>query len=144
MEYFSLIAGLFFLSTVKFLFAPAACVASGFGFFETFLITVLGGITGVLAFFYAGSFIFSKISAFFPQKKKSAFTKRNKLIIRTKNKFGVIGLAVSMAFISIPLACLLAAKYFRHNPRTVPFLVMSIIGWSLILTTISVFFKNLF
>lgn len=145
MQEFAEIIGLFLLSTVKFLFAPAACVAAGYNFLQTFFITATGGISGVILFFYSGGWIIEKWTAYFPKKSNSkAFSRRNKLIVSTKNKFGVVGLAILMAFISIPLASFLAARYFRYNPRTIPALLSSILGWSIVLTFLAINFKELF
>ena len=137
------IVGLFLLSSVKFLFAPSASVAAGYGFVETLIITISGGVFGVFLFFFSGSWILAKWGAYFPNKNPSKkFSRKNKLIVSTKNKFGVIGLAILMGVISIPLASFLAARYFRYNPRTIPYLIASICLWSLGLTFFSIVIKN--
>jgi len=135
--------GLFLFSSIKFLFAPSASVAAGYGFVETLVITISGGVFGVFLFFYSGSWIIERWNSFFPQKTQAKkFSRKNKLIISTKNKFGVIGLAILMGVISIPLASFLAARYFRYNPRTIPYLIASICLWSLGLTFFSLVVKS--
>lgn len=136
------IVGLFLLASVKFLFAPGATVAAGYGFWETLLINLSGGFFGVFVFYYSGRLLMTWWQGFFPAKKGTRFTRRNKLIVRTKNKFGLAGLAALLGVISIPLAAFLAARYFRYNPRTLPYLLASVLIWALCLTTFSVFVKN--
>ncbi len=137
------IAGLFLLSSVKFLFAPSTTVAAGYNFVETLIITISGGLFGVFLFFYSGKWIIEKWASFFPKKKtERIFSRKNKFIISTKNKFGIAGLAALMGVISIPLAAFLAARYFRYNPRTIPYLVASICIWSLGLTFFSIVVKQ--
>ena len=139
--------GLFLLSSTKFLFAPSAVAASGFTYFETIVITISGGWFGVLVFYYFGRVVVDLILKINtkPKKNKSAFTFTNKLIVKTKIKYGIIGLAlITPVTISIPVGSILAARYFSRQKLTVPLLLFSIVLWSLILSTISIFFKDLF
>lgn len=141
------VIGLVAFSSVKFLFAPSTVYAFGYNWFETIGITILGGWSGVLIFFYAGSYIFDWWTRRFDKrdKKKRVFRKRNRLIITVKNKYGIVGLAVvSPSLISIPLGCLLAAKYFRHDKRTIPIFFSAVVFWSLTLTTITTFVGPVF
>lgn len=79
------------------------------------------------------------------KKEKSKFTKTNKMIIKVKSNFGIIGLAfISPVTISIPVGSILAARYFGNNKLAVYFLMGSIVFWSFLLTTISFQFKDLF
>lgn len=134
------VVGLMLLSSVKFLFAPSTVYISGYSFLETILITVCGGTIGVFAFFYGGGVIFSLFRR--PpgeeKKKKKIFTKKNRVLIRIKNGYGLYGLAlVSPCLISIPIGCLLAAKYFKHDKRTIPVFLAAVVFWSFVLTSIT-------
>jgi len=65
------IIGLILFSSVKFLFAPSTAYALGYTFWQTILISLIGGWLGVFVFYFAGSFVFdwwSKISK--PSDKK--------------------------------------------------------------------------
>lgn len=126
-------------SSVKFLFAPSTVYLSGYSYFETILITIIGGAFGVFVFFYSGSYIFAYFNRRFPRKQKAKkFNKRNRLLIRVKNTYGLYGLAlISPCLISIPIGCLLAAKYFRHDRRTLPVFLTAVVFWSFVLTTIT-------
>lgn len=141
------IVGLLLLSSTKFLFAPSTVVAAGYDYKETIIITTLGGWMGVLIFYYFGRVLIELILRRFinPNKKKSPFTFTNKLIIKTKVKYGIIGLAaITPVLISIPIGSIIAARYFSRVSLTVPYLLVAVLAWSLILTTISIQFKGLF
>ena len=115
-EFFK-VAGLMLFSSVKFLFSPSTVYFSGYNYVETIAITIIGGWIGVVLFYYAGTYIVDFTNRLFnSSKKKRSFRKRNRWIILVKNRFGVVGLAlISPSLISIPLGCLLAAKYFRND-----------------------------
>lgn len=73
----------------------------------------------------------------------------NRIIVSLKNhRLGLIGLAlITPSLISIPVGCMLAAKYFSHDKRTVPVLLTAVVFWAFILTTLATFFNfklNLF
>lgn len=145
------IIGLFLLSSTKFLFAPSSVVAAGFSFFETLLITTLGGWFGVLIFYYFGRILIDLILRGFikikngPPKEKKTFTFTNKLIVRTKAKYGLIGLAlITPVIISIPVGSIIAARYFSRTRGTIYYLFMSVLFWSLVLTSASTHVVNLF
>jgi len=87
----------FLLSTVKFFFGgiPLA-LGCGFSFFEAVTVTCLGGFTGTLIFIY----ISEKMILGYKNRKhklnptaapKKIFTKRRRMIIKTKNRFGLLG-----------------------------------------------------
>ena len=137
------IIGLILFSSVKFLFAPSTAYALGYTFWQTILISLIGGWLGVFVFYFAGSFVFdwwSKISK--PIDKK--FSKKNRIIVWFKNDFGLLGITLVLGFASIPIVSLLAAKYFRHLPITIYALLASTVVWAFLLTGISVWMIPLF
>lgn len=140
------VVGLALFSSVKFLFAPSTVYLSGYSYLETILITICGGVLGVFVFFKSGTFIFSKLDRWIGRrKKKKSFTKRNRTIVKLKNKYGLYGLALlSPCVISIPLGCILAAKYFAHDRRTIPFFITAVVFWSFVLTTFTAFIRPFF
>ena len=137
--------GLLLTSSTKFLFAPAATVGFGYSFWETIIITICGGWFGVLVFFFFGRVVVDLfMRRYFEKKKKQKFTRTNKLIIKVKANFGIVGLAlITPVTISIPVGSILAARYFGDNKWAIYFLMASIVFWSFVLTTISIQFKQL-
>lgn len=145
------IFGIVLLSSVKFLFAPSIAVGAGFGYFKTIIITFSGGCMGILFFYFLGGWIMNKLKERKKLKgkveirKKKIFTKTNKLIVRIKSKYGLIGLSlITPGIISIPVGSILAAKYFRKDPKTLSFLIISLLFWAFALTSISYLFKQSF
>lgn len=134
------IVSVFLVSAVKFFFGgvPMA-LGLGFSHFESIVVTTLGGCTGVLVFVYASD----KIIAFFkrrtaikqaknphqPVKKK--FTKKNRLIISVKKRFGLIGFSLIVpVLIPIPIGCFLAVRYFNDKQKIVRYLFGSVLIWA--------------
>lgn len=145
------IFGIVFLSSVKFLFAPSLAIGSGFGYLKTIVITFCGGSIGILFFYYFGYWMINKFKSknkttlSSEAKKKKIFTRTNKLIVRIKSKYGLMGLSfITPAIISIPVGSILAAKYFRKNPKTLSYLLLSLFFWCVLLTSISYLFKESF
>lgn len=143
------IAGWLLFSGVKFLIAPGSIyIVGGYSFWETVCISVAGGWIGVTSFFYFGKAIFRffewityRFTSGF-RKPKKRFTKTNRFIVTVKNhRMGLIGLAlITPSVISIPAGCVLAAKYFNHDKRTLPLLFAAVVFWAFILTSLVSFF----
>lgn len=122
----------------KFLTGPAVVLAAGYPMIPTMIITFVGGSIGSIFFFRLGTTIFNWWQRIFPpKKKKKIFSKKNRTIVRFKNKFGVMGLALLVPLISIPISCFIAAKYFRHDRRAIPSYIIAVAGYSVILTLFS-------
>jgi hypothetical protein len=65
----------------------------------------------------------------------------NKLIINTKTKIGVVGLALLAAsFISIPLGSIVLAKFYRHKKSTIITLYSAILLSGAICTGVTYYF----
>lgn len=136
------------LSATKFLSAPITSLNIGFGYLETLLITTLGGLIGVVFFFYLSSAIMlllGKIGAKWGQKKpvrpKKKFTWKNKMIIHIKREYGLIGLAaLTPTLLSIPLGTFLAARYFPDQKKVLTYLCASVIVWSVIVSSVVIIF----
>ena len=145
------IFGIVFLSSVKFLFAPSLAISAGFGYLKTIVITFCGGSIGILFFYFFGTWVMKKIKpkntsiSISEKNKKKIFTRTNKMIVRIKAKYGLLGLSfITPAIISIPIGSILAAKYFRKNPKTLSYLLISLFFWCILLTSISYLFKQSF
>ncbi|MDP4267314.1 MAG: hypothetical protein Q8880_07765 [Bacteroidota bacterium] len=155
----------FSLSAIKFIIAPLLAFKYGFNFYQTILITTIGGISGVIFFYYLSEWLVKKYNIFYPRikaffysikKSKSQkpahhhlhipgetfirevkiFTRRNRMIIRSKNKYGLIGIALlTPVLFSIPIGAFIAYRYFSHKKRTIGYLTLSVIVWSIILSS---------
>ena len=137
------------LSATKFLTAPITSLNIGFGYLETLLITTIGGVIGVVFFYYLSAgimFIFGKIASLFIKKgtkpkPAKKFTWKNKLIVRVKRDYGLIGLAaITPTFLSIPLGTFLASRYFHDQKKVITYLCASVIVWSVIVSSVVIIF----
>ena len=54
-----------------------------------------------------------------------------------KLKFGLLGIAAIAGVIGVPVAGLVAFKYFGHERRTLPTLIAAYVLWSAILTLVA-------
>ncbi len=131
-------------SMVKFAFSPLLSLTLGYSLPQTILITGLGGCIGVTVFFLGSGWILGRIedwrlTAINDGRRVSprSFTRTNKMIVKVKRNQGLNGLAViTPIIISIPIGTILAAKYFRHDKRTLPVLFSSVLIWDVILSSL--------
>lgn len=149
-----------FISAVKFLFAPFISIGYGFNYFQTVLITAVGGILGILFFYFLSRWIIRQYNLYSPlvfsyftgdkiEKSKRTllndnllkkkFTRKNKLIINIRNKYGYLGIILlTPVLLSIPIGAFLAQKYYSKKNNTLIYLSISIVLWSFFIS--SVFF----
>ena len=147
-------------SSVKFLLALPLAKAGNLNFLETILSTSFGGILGVLFFFL----FFDRLTKIYLKRKhkydiqhkknivkrtKKIFTKRNRFIIRIIQQYGLPGVAfITPCIISIPIGCFVAArinqKFIKNTKKTMLYLICSVIGWSIVLSSIFHFIPLLF
>jgi uncharacterized membrane protein len=135
------IISVFLLSSVKFVFGgvPLALV-HGFSFFKAVVVTSLGGFTGVIVFVFLSDTIIKKVKDRRLKKmqqgkieptRKKIFSKKNRLIIHVKHRFGLLGIAVLTPLLfSIPVGCFLATRYFKDKQRILIYMFASILFWA--------------
>lgn len=132
-------------SMVKFMFSGLVSYTFGNSFLETVLLTALGGCLSTVVFYALGKRVLEwfrkryvrriawRISQGLPRKR--IFTRTNRWIVRLKRNYGIKGLAAfALPLLSIPIAALLAAKYFRHDRRTLPTMLSAVMIWSVVLS----------
>ena len=127
------------LSSVKFLIAiPYSIAVMQFSFLETVIFSIIGGILGVLVFGLLSKQVYRVIDIIlypFRSKKKQKKPSENKLAERIGKKYGLTLLAIiTPSIISIPVGTLIALKLFPNKRRTISFLIISVILWSLLLS----------
>ncbi len=133
---------------------PLVIIQFEFSFLETILWTNVGGIAGI--YFFA--FLSEKLIAWWnrtfrnPRRKsadkedqsKKIFTKRNRRIVNIKQKYGLIGIAISTPFLlSIPVGVFLAVRYYRSSRTKFLYLIASNVLWSVIYTAFYMFWDGL-
>jgi len=134
------------LSSVKFAMTfPLAILQFNFSFPETLLWTNVGGILGIYFFAYLSERLITWWNRTFKKsadpaipngsEEKKIFTRRNRRIVRIKQQYGLLGIAVSTPFLlSIPVGTFLVVRYYRHTRTRFLFLILSNAVWSVIYT----------
>ncbi|MCB0769780.1 MAG: hypothetical protein KDC00_05175 [Flavobacteriales bacterium] len=141
-----------FMATFKFLITGLYSFSMGFSYLETLLFTMIGGMAGATGIYMLGTRVLEWFRKRYVRKREARiakgvaprriFTRTNRTIVKVKHRYGVVGLvAIAPPILSIPITSLLAAKYFRHERRTLPVLLGSICIWSIVLTTMWGFFR---
>ena len=142
------------LSTVKFgMTFPLAIMEFKFSFFETILWINIGGILGIYFFAYLSEGVNRWLQGLIdryrkdePRKKKEkkVFTKRNRRIIRIKQRYGLPGIALSTPLLlSIPIGVFLAVRYYPRKKTKYAWLIASNVIWSFIYTSFYMFWNDL-
>jgi len=145
------------LSGIKFLFAPVISISYGYNFLETTLFTSIGGILGLLFFYYLSKWIIQKYYRYCPtvvfyfagedarqkliasqcgKKSKKKFTKKNKFLIKIRKKYGYFGVIfLTPVLLSIPIGAFIAQKYYSKNKKILIYLSVSVTIWSACLSS---------
>jgi len=138
---------IFFWAMVKFLFAPVTAILAipEISWIENYLLCVSGALTGASFFYFSSVYLINRTQERRARKGiiKKKFTRRNKLIIKTKNSIGLWGLAfLTASFISIPLGSIITAKFYRHDKKTIFIIYLAIAIVGAISTTITYRFQS--
>lgn len=133
---------------------PLVIIQYEFSFLETILWTNVGGILGV--YFFA--FLSGKLLAWWKrtfrrsnkniladeQQVKKIFTRRNRRIVRIKQKYGLAGIALITPFLlSIPVGVFLVVRYYRSSKVKYLYLIAANLIWSVIYTGFYMFWEEL-
>lgn len=148
-KYLAELFSVFITAATKFLFSPSVGYYFGFSLKETFLVTTLGGITGILSFAFLGEVIRKYWRTFVclflaPFSKKSykelvntpvrKFSKTKRLIVKIKRKFGLAGLAFfTPPLISIPVGTMIGMNIYSKKGKVLFALLLSLLFWSTVL-----------
>ncbi len=143
------------LSSVKFAMTfPLVILEFQFGFFKTIFWTNVGGIAGIYFFAYLSQMLIDWWNRTFRPKKqgkagksresKKVFTRKNRRIVRIKQRYGLIGIAASTPFLlSIPVGTFLAVRYYRSVKTRFIYLIASNVVWSVIYAGFYMFWDDL-
>jgi hypothetical protein len=133
---------------------PLVIIQFEFSFLETVLWTNVGGIAGIYFFAFLSEKLINWWKRTFrrsnrsiledEQQEKKIFTKRNRRIVRVKQKYGLIGIAAITPFLlSIPVGVFLVVRYYRTSRTKFFYLIAANLVWSLIYTGFYMFWDEL-
>ncbi len=146
------------VSGIKFLFAPLISIGYGFNYFQTVIFTTAGGILGILFFYFLSKWIIRQYNKLCPvvfsyftgekvekakkilncdQPPKKKFTRKNKIIINIRRKYGFFGIIfLTPILLSIPIGAFLAQKYYSKKANVLVYMSISIVLWSFFISSI--------
>ena len=141
-------------SAVKFAMTfPLAVMQFRFSFHETILWTNVGGILGIYFFAFLSEKLIAWWTRTFRKKRpafgyrnpeKKIFTRKNRRIIRIKQRYGLFGIAITTPFLlSIPVGTFLVVRYYRTRKIKFTYLIVSNMVWSVIYTVFYMFWDGL-
>jgi hypothetical protein len=134
-----------FLAIFKFsIFVPAYIIRAQLSFGESFLFASITGITAVLLLVHVSS----GILAFWkrvrtriwgpPHPKVIKFTRGKRRLVLFLKRYGLWGLSfISPVFLSLPVGCFLAVRYFQNRWYIISVFSLGVFLWSFILAAIS-------
>jgi hypothetical protein len=128
-----------------FLFAAISAVGVKFNFFEYFIPTYLGAVASMMVFYYSSSILVNKFNQFviaiidfiFKNNNfsfKRRFNKMNRLMIKIKWNMNIyLFTFVAPLFLSIPLGSIACAKFYGHQKKTFPLMLINMAVYGIIM-----------
>jgi len=120
----------FLLAGVKFIFSFP--FTAGMGLWTTYFLTLSGGVAGVAVFSYFGNEIGGWISRKTGRKRKSSPFSRRRKTVHFWKKFGLLGVAILLPFISPPVGVGVAIAFREEPKRIIGFFAASLAIWGLL------------
>ena len=140
-KYISVIA----ISMLKFAGGPLTGLALKLAWVETAICSIIGMMITVLLIVFSSDFIQKLWTRFFPKKEKvRKFTKLNRLAIKTRRKFGLVGIALLTPILFTPIGGAALAMAFRYEKREIILqMLISAVAWAIVQTLFFYFLKDL-
>lgn len=136
------ITQVFLLAMIKYFYAPMYGVALGMSFWANFIAAAIGGsIAFTVYFFFVG-----KVATFFHwlaevtdwkrpkirikrrKPRNRIFIKRNRMIVKLRRNYGMWGIILlTPVLLSLPVGAFLLRKYYHHEKKALPIMIVSIV-----------------
>ena len=150
----------YLLATVKYFLTFPYAIVIGLDYTQTIIAVTIGGISGFFFFYYFSGIVIryyntykgvicASIRKYFMvdlarflerrSRKKPASTKTMRRFIKLRNSYGLWGIIImTPVILSIPIGAFLLKKYYSTHKNVLAYMMISILGWSLVFTTIAV------
>ncbi|WP_044211034.1 hypothetical protein [Flammeovirga sp. OC4] len=137
---------LLFISAVKFLFGPIIGLTTGLTIVETTVITILGMMLTVVTLTYMGAKARKKILEWMNRGKvRRLFTKRNRMIVRVWQGYGMKGVAfLTPILFGPPIGMLIALSFGEKKRRIISYMFLSAVFWGIIMNIVIFYFGEHF
>ena len=155
------------LASVKYFITLPYAMLIGLEYNQAIFAVLTGGIGGFLFFYYMSKSVFRGLGLIRPfvnqmmpnfikiryqafnqnritKKPAKAFSKKRRFI-KLRNTYGFWGIIITTPlFLTIPVGAFLASRYYSKRKQTVPYMIISFIGWAAVLTGIVHIFPKVF
>jgi hypothetical protein len=159
------IAHVILLAAVKFILTLPYALVIGLEYEQALISVLIGGIGGFLFFYYLSRHAIRFFNYFLPlfsrwvplfikmrlqsmrkkRKKSKIFTRRNRFLAKFKRSYGLPGIILTTPlFLTIPIGAFLANKYYSKRKYVVLYMILSIVGWTAVLSGLIHLFPNAF
>ena len=148
----------FLLAMVKYSFTFPYALLIGLDATQAIIAVTVGGISGFFFFYYLSAALLRllkrhkvKIFGFFHyhfnidlnrffrkwRPNFSSSVKKKRLFVKFRNKYGFFGIIIATPIIlSIPIGAFLLNRYYSGRKHVFAYMILSILGWSLIFSAI--------
>jgi len=161
------IVQVFLLATVKYVLTFPYALLIGLNFQQTLISVTMGGIVGFIFFYHFSGFAikqFHHVKTFLwkhtPMSLRikyrrligwrkgvtgeKVFTKRSRMIVKFRSKYGLLGIIVASPIIlSLPIGAFLLNKYYPKHKMALSYMILSILSWTAVFAAIALIFPNL-
>lgn len=131
-------------STVKFVLAPFVGMGYQLSVVESAIFTILGMMTTVIVVSIAGEPLRKWVSKRRQKRGRKLFTKRNRLIVKVWNNYGMFGVAFLTPILLSPVAgAIIAVSFGGSRMRMYKWMFVSAVFWAFTQSFIFLQFGNL-
>jgi hypothetical protein len=155
------------LASLKYILTVPYALLIGIEYKYAMPAIVIGGIGGFLFFYYLSKRVvrlFRKLlplackimpdgiksryselcASWLKPRHKPVFSRRNRMIIRLKKSYGLWGIVVTTpVLLSIPVGAFLASHYYSKDRRVIVYMLISIVGWGAIFSSLLLLFPGI-
>ena len=155
------------LASVKYLLTIPYARLIGLSYEQALVAVLLGGIGGFLFFFYLSAWFNARIKKTAPfickfiplfiqakykgycekQKNKKhsrIFSRTSRFIVSMRKNYGFWGIVITTPILlTIPFGAFLVNKYYARKKYVVTYMILSIVGWAFVLTSLVQIFPGI-